>query len=305
MKKFYLALFTLLLLLPISRSAASEGIQISPLTYKYEISEGANEQGKVIIKNLNSENLNYIIEKENFSYVTDDGAPSFSAPKDASNVGLTTLADWITITSPTEGMLAPSEEREITFTVSIPENAEPGGHYAAVFAKTVKKTTEGKTELGVSSRVGTLVLVSVPGETIKTNGITEFTSPSFIWRGPVDFTMKVENTGTIHYESIGSVDIKPMIGSTKKVDMGTHIIIPKNVRNYIGSWSSKYPIGYYKITASATDGSGNIVTKTATLWAIPIVIVGPSLLGLLILFLLIRFFKTHYKLTEKKNKSKK
>lgn len=283
---------------PLIVFAEQQGIQISPLTYKYEISSGNSEKAKVIIKNLSDTNLNYIMETATFTNVSDEGAPSFNASTELE--GVTTLADWINFVDAKEGMLAPKQEKEIYFTIDIPKGAEPGGHYAAVFAKAVKKTAEGKTELGVASRVGTLILVSVPGVTTKTGEIVSSTSPKFVWKGPVDFDLKFKNTGTTHYETPVSVELKPLIGKTSAVDMGKHIVIPNNIRNYTGQWTNKYPFGYYKVTFKALDGNGSEVTQTAVLYAIPLIIVLPVIAGIILLYVLVRVFKSKFKIVTKK-----
>ncbi len=274
-------------------SAANKGLQISPVTFNFDINPGGQKTGKVVIKNNDATDANYIIETENFTKVSDQGAPSFNGiPKQD---GLTTLADWYSFTEPKEGILKSKESKEINFTISVPVGAEPGGHYAAIFAKILNKTPEGKVELGVSSRVGTLMLVSIPGEVRKSTTLSGFSIPRIIWQGPLDFSFKVQNTGSVHYDSKGSVAIKPMIGKTAQIDMGTHTIIPSNTRDYNGKWTKKYPFGFYKITASATDGNKLPITTTSNLWAIPLMIVIPAFAGFVILIVLIFFLKRHLK----------
>lgn len=286
-------------LLPNSLSAQTQtkGIQISPVTYNFEIKPGDSQIAKVTITNLNDEVLNYVCETENFTYVSDEGAPSFAGAD--LKEGVTSLADWITFDANKEGVIQNKKSVDVTFTISVPVGAEPGGHYAAVFAKQIKKTPEGKTEIGVTSRVGTLILVSVPGTTVKTAEITEFNSPNFVWHGPVDFSMKVKNTGTVHYDSTAKLKIDPLIGKTTEVEMGKHTIIPKNVRSYEGTWSKKYPFNYYKITAEATDGDGNPVTTAAVMWAIPLIIVIPVLLGIILLILIIIWIRKKFRIVAK------
>jgi hypothetical protein len=251
------------------------------------------------------------MEKENFTSVSEEGAPSFSAGD--LKEGVTTLADWISFDGPTEGKLLPKQEKEINFTIPIPEGAEPGGHYAAIFVKQIKKTEEGKTELGVSSRVGTLILVSVPGTTNKSAEIVEFKAPKLLLKGPVEckkdgdkiiagscFTMKVRNNGTVHFDSKGTVEIKPLIGRTSVIDLGTHTILPHNIRSFGAGWNKKYPFGYYRLKAQATDGDGNPITATAVMWAIPLIIVLPILATLIIIFMVVRYVKKNFKLVAKK-----
>jgi hypothetical protein len=297
------AVFSLLTIVPSIVTAAPGGIQISPLTFKYEIKPGASETGVVTIKNLNNENLDYTIEAENFTVVSDDGAPSFSGSTDSNSPS--SLANWITVSKDKDGTILPQGEKDVSFTINAPSNAEPGGHYAAIFARQVKKTDEGQTQLGISSRVGTLILVTVPGAVKKGAEITEFTHPQIVWKGPVDFGMKVKNTGNIHFDSKVTLAIKPLVGNTDSVDLGTHTILPNNSRIFSGSWLKQYPFGRYEIQATATDTDGNPITQTAVLWAIPIMIVIPGLVVLLLLILVVRYLRRHLKFVDNSANDKK
>lgn len=274
-------------------SAVQKGIQISPLSFNLTVNENQSKNGYIIIKNLYDDPINYICETENFTQVSDDGAPSFLSV--APQKGVTTLADWVQFIDPKEGTLQPGKDTKINFNINIPAGAEPGGHYGAVFAKVINKTPDGKTQLGVSSRVGALMLITVPGDVKKSAELSNFTTPKFLWRGPLALSMKATNTGTVHYDSQGTVSIKSMFGKTTKVSMGKHTLIPKNSRNYSGTWTNKYPFGYYKLTASILDGDGKAVTAEQMVCAIPLLIVIPAIAGIILLILLINYLRKHLK----------
>lgn len=304
-KLFKLIAVAGLLLMPFAGSAYAEGgIQISPLTFNYEIVPGATQTGSISIKNLEQENLNYILEVELFNKLSDDGAASFMQSE--SKEGVTTIADWVSFPGGREGVITPGQTVELGFEINVPAGAEPGGHYAAIFAKQLKKDAQGKTQLGVSTRVGSLVLVSVPGEVDKSVAITEFNPKKIVWFGPVDFTAKVSNTGTVHYDSQATIEAKPLLGKTAVIDMGKHTLIPDSARNYNGTWANKYPFGYYKLALSATDGDGKAsATKEASVVAIPLVIVIPLILLIIVIIWMTKYFKSHFKFVKNADKNKK
>ena len=281
------------LLFPMSAKAVSQGIQISPINYSYEISAGNSVNAQFVISNVTDQPMNYLLETENFSDVSDEGAPSFGGI-DQQEQGVTTLKDWINIAAADkEGAIAPGDNRMISFSIDIPVGADPGGHYAALFAKQITKTPEGKTVLGVSNRVGALVLVTVPGSVTKSAQVTESSFTKFFWKDPAQFTMKVKNTGTVHYDSKGKATLTSLLGKTTEVDLGTHTIIPSFSRSFTGSWAKKYPFGYYKVALSATDGNGNPVTVNGVLWAIPIMIVIPVVILLVLVIWIIVYLRRH------------
>lgn len=289
-----LPLLSLFFLVSAPAYAEQSGLQISPLTFNFEVEKGGQATGKIIVTNLNNQAIDYQIEAEDFAQVSDEGAPSFGGVAESED--LSTLSSWIAFSGKVTGQLAAKDSIEVNFVINVPKDAEPGGHYAAIFARHVVKTAEGSTELGISPRVGTLILVSVPGVVSNEAEITEFNPPSFLWRGPVDFSMKVSNTGSVHYDSQGKIIIDPIIGTENEIDMGTHTIIPNNARNYTGTWNKRFPFGYYTVTAQATNGLGEWVTTKKVVWALPLEIAIPVLLLLIIVILLIKKLKRKYKI---------
>jgi len=294
---FILLVFSFL----VSAKAANSGIQISPTTYNFEIKPGESQTSKIILKNLNSTPLNYVMEVESFKQVSDEGAPSFASQGGAACVP--GIDNWFFFNQDEKGEIAPGKDKEIGFTVSVPKDAEPGGHYAAVFGREVKDVPAGQSQMGIVSRVGTLILISVPGD-VKTGAeITEFKAPKYVFSGPIDFSMKVKNTGTVHYDSVGFVAIKPLVGKESKFEIGTHTILPQNIRNFEKQWTKKYPFGYYKMTPQATDGAKKEVTAAAiTVIAIPLVIVIPIIVGLIILIMAAIYLKKHLRFVNDQRK---
>lgn len=294
-----LSAVSLVLIFGVAQAQTSqlEGIQISPLTFDYEIAPGGSESSAIYITNKSTtDDLVYTTETEDFKNTSQEGAPSFEGV--ASDDEVSSLADWIEVTSNPEGTLKPGATVQIDFKINVPTDAEPGGHYAALFAKQVKALEGDETEVGVLSRVGALILVSVPGDVTKTATITEFNPPKIVWWGPIDLSMIVENTGTVHYDSQGTVSIDPLLGKTGEIDMGTHTILPKNTRLYEGTWQNKIPFGYYKLTAIATDGDGNEISSEKGVFAIPLVIVLPLLTLLLVIWFIVKVLKKKYNITK-------
>jgi len=291
---FVLTVFVLTLSASSLVSAQQSGLQISPLTFNFETDKGDRAEGKIVVTNLNNEAINYQIEAEDFAKVSDEGAPSFAGV--VASEDLSTLSSWIEFLGEVSGQIAAMDSIDVNFVIDIPENAEPGGHYAAIFAKQTNEPEEGNTEIGVSSRVGTLILVSVPGDVSKEVKISEFDPPSFLWRGPVDFTMKVENIGSVHYDSEATITIEPILGTDSEIAMGTHTIIPGNARNYEGSWNKRFPFGRYKAIAQATNGDGEVISTEKVIWALPLEIVIPALLLLIIIIWTVKHLKKKYRI---------
>lgn len=285
------------LVFAIPAKAANTGIQISPVTFNFDIKPGESQTGNILITNRNDETMDYTMELEIFDNSSETGVPSFTAV--APQEGVSTFADWVTFPDGKSGSVAVGQSTTVNFTITLPANVEPGGHYGAIFAKQTKPLISGQNEVGVAARVGALVLVSVPGQTTQGSQIKDFYSPRFVWRGPVDFSMRVENTGSVHFDSNAVIKIKNLWGAEQKIDMGTHTILPKSIRLYEKIWETKYPFGYYKITPTATDGNGAVITgATVALIAIPLIIVIPAIVGLILIIWLIVYLKRHVRIVQ-------
>lgn len=289
---FVFTLLTVMLALPLAAKAES-GIQISPVTFNFDLNSGQTKTATITITNRSDEPLDYVMETENFNRSTEEGVPVFSVTQ--LGEGATGIAQWVNFPDGASGTIAPRQSKDITFTISVPQNADPGGHYGAVFARQIKKSTSGQTAVGIANRVGALVLGAVAGDVTSGAQIQSFDIPSIIWKGSLPLTMRVQNTGTVHFDSKATVSFRSLLGSTSEVDMGTHTILPKNVRDYEGTWTKKLPFGPYTVKATALDGTNQPVTTTTTLWAIPLALVIPIVIGLIILVFLIRYFKRHLK----------
>ncbi len=85
---------------------------------------GQSTSRLIRLRNTGEEAVTLYSSSEDFFATDDSGTPTF-VPPEAQTSETYSLARWIDI--PVENItLAPGEEREIRFSISVPENAEPG-----------------------------------------------------------------------------------------------------------------------------------------------------------------------------------
>jgi len=200
------------------------------------------------------------------------------------------IAQWV-IVEPKEVELQPREEKFVKFTIKVPENAEPGGHYGTVLASTKSVAGPEGTGVGIVARTGSLVLVTVPGVMEEKLVVKDFSAPGYSEYGPVPFEIKFENLGTVHVRPSGYVTITNWLG--KKVgdtEITPRNVLPGAVRKFEVSLPEKWLFaGKYTATLTGSYGLSNIpLTPTViTFWAFPWKI-GLGLLIVVILFILSR-----------------
>jgi len=182
------------------------------------------------------------------------------------------LARWIE-TEPKEFSLAPREEKFVKFTINIPENAEPGGHYGTVIAGAKLVAGPRATGAAILPRVGSLVLLTVPGVMREELIVKEFIAPNYSEFGPIPFTIRFENTGTVHIKPTGYITVTNWLGQkVADIEFPSHNVLPRAVRKFETSLPQKWLFaGKYIATLTGNYGLSNIpLTPTViTFWVFP------------------------------------
>ena len=158
---------------------AAEGLLISPVSYQINIDPGSEHTDKVIVRNNYNETINFKLDTENFKQIDVNGTAQFEGTNELSDKN-TSLAKWITFDE-TEGSLQSGQTKYINFTIKVPEDASIGGHYAGIFAqKNQEAISKDNTAIGLSLKVGSLVMLTVNGDTKKEANISNLTFDKFI-----------------------------------------------------------------------------------------------------------------------------
>lgn len=114
------------------------------------------------LKNNGSETVTIITGKSDFQSNGSSGVPSFVRKSELVYPDQE-LSSWITLDT-SQFSLAAGEEKVINFTINVPANATPGGHYGAVFFKRPGSETSTSGNIGINVDYGVLILVNVAGE---------------------------------------------------------------------------------------------------------------------------------------------
>jgi hypothetical protein len=182
------------------------------------------------------------------------------------------LARWVKV-DPEEFILEPKAQEFVTFTLSVPKNAEPGGHYGTILATTRSVVGPGKTGTLVAQRIGALVLFSVSGEIEENLLVKDFSAPNYSEYGPIPFTIRFENKGTIHVKPRGFVTVTDWLGNkVADVEFPQRNVLPNAIRKIDASLDNRWLwLGKYTATVNGSYGISNTPFSTAviTFWAFP------------------------------------
>jgi hypothetical protein len=178
-------------------------------------------------------------------------------------------------------------------------NAVPGGHFAVIFfnATDQSSSTLNGSGVGILPRIGSLVMVAVPGDISKAGLIKSFNGPKFLQRGPVQFQVVFENTGSVHYQPTGAVTMKNLFGKVvAKGDVDGLFVFPKTSRTMKALVpGGQYYWGPYTAELNIKDGAGTAYTASVRVWAWPWRITVIPLVGLVLLIIGFSQFKRRFK----------
>lgn len=270
------------------KTLAAEAIMLSPSRVEELVSPG-----QVITKTIKVTN-NSESPKKIYAYLRDftaegeEGKPRLIVPGTEQG---SFLSSWITITS--EGVdISAGGDAEFAYTVTVPQNAGPGGYYGAIIfgtrAPDVKiDSVEKGAAIGVAQQAGSLILLQIPGDANETASIRDFITDKEFYSTPfnVNFTARIQNQGNVHIKPRGTIEITNMLGNkvanVRVNDTGSNIL-PNSTRRYEMPWSGDFGFGKYKAQLALTYGTsaeqgGNgmqSLTSIKYFWIFPWKIIG-------------------------------
>ena len=177
-------------------------LTISPVKLDLQGNPGQIISGEIQLFNEQAETKTFYSSFENFEASGETGAPHFIG-----NQG--DLATWIT--TETQVTLNPGEQKKFPFSVTIPKDAEPGGHFAAIFWGTQQPSDKGGGQVSVGGKLGILVLLSVSGGDHEGGGLLDFGTKGnarFFDSLPVSFVYRIHNTGVDRIVPDGTIAIR-------------------------------------------------------------------------------------------------
>lgn len=263
------------------------GLTISPLTFEFTANPGDSLENKIKVSNPTESSISVKMEVEDFTAYGERGEVRVEEVEDQTY----SLKKWVK-TNPAEFTLEPDEQKFVTFAIDVPENAEPGGKYGSVLATITGVVGPEATGVGIAQKVGALVLLSVSGELKEEIIVKEFSVPGFSESGPIPFTIRFENTGTIHEKPRGFITITDIFGrEVANVEFPQQNVIPGATRKVETNWDKNWLLGLkYQATLVGSYGSSNIpLSASAVFWAFPWKIgLGTLAALILIVYLILR-----------------
>lgn len=281
------AVFLLTVFLPLSnlraqpageQSVSGNGFRISPVTDEYVIEPGQTEIMNITIENPTNAPLTAVAIVNDFVAgenedgevrpILDENAP---APRNS----------FRSLIGPIDNIdLGPNERFELEVPITVPVDANAGGYYGIIRFEPADRRDDGNVTLSAS--VGTVTLVRVPGDLTERLDLVEISAAqdnslrSFFTGGDVSVLVRLRNSGDIHLQPHGLVQVKNMFGdvvASYELNDTTPraYILPDTIRRFQDDLEDRNWFGRYTIETNIGNiqSGGEPLNARATFWYIP------------------------------------
>lgn len=267
----------------------ANAVAVSPVLIEHELAPGMNANGKIRVTNLAEKTQTYYVESLRFVPIGEEGRQEYIDPED----DVTSFSDWFSFEQSSYDIQGKST-LEIDYTLAAPLNAEPGGHYGAVFFSLDPPQT-GEKFVGsrISSKTGVLFLIKIAGDITEQANIESFTTDKKVYSHlPTKFNLRIKNTGNVHFRPKGTLEVRNMWGSIVArvpVNPSKSAVLPNSIRK-VNTWWAKsnqlakggfiaglsnewhnFGLGRYSAKVNATYGSQNkpFAEQEVSFWVLP------------------------------------
>lgn len=225
--KFFSIIILFIFVLPISAQA----LTLSPTRFEISGDPGQVLTHEILLINENDIAETYYPSFSNFEAQGDTGSPTFVDPKDG-------IGTWIR-SEQSSVYLSPRQQKKVEFSITIPNDAEPGGHFGVIFWGTSPATGDA---VSIGAQTGILVLLSVNGDVKEEAGLLDFKTKDniFFYKTlPVSFEYRFRNDGGDRIKPVGSMSIRnTLFLPSEKLDANPTEgnILPSSTRKFKVDW---------------------------------------------------------------------
>ncbi|MCB9823623.1 hypothetical protein H6802_01570 [Candidatus Nomurabacteria bacterium] len=191
-------------------NAQALNIELSPAKNNFNIEQGKTYEKKLRLGNYSGSKKTLYIYARDFLVLSNDGTPTFIENQEEEGSNTYSLRTWITFAQDVVE-LEDNETIEIPYTITVPQNATTGGHYAAIFVQSEKPDANEGSRVGTIGRVASLILTTVPGEIEENASIVDFKTNKkfyFVENPEIEFSTTIKNSGNVHIIPTGAIFIE-------------------------------------------------------------------------------------------------
>lgn len=260
------------------------GVIVSPPLTEKQADPGSVFSDTIKVTNPNATaDLIVTVSVEDFIAKGEDGQQTFIDP--TVNTSSYSLGKWLVVSEKSFTLKA-NESKTVNYSINIPNNFEPGGHYGVIFfsPKLASGSQSSSNAVVAIPKIGTLILFNIPGainynglisafEAGKKNG-DQFSSKKIFFNSNnvVDYLTKFQNLSSTHVKPQGDIVIKNLFGKEVgklKVNEKEGNVLPESTRKFENQSEIKHGFGLYSASVLLTYGTNKTVSAAYSFWIVP------------------------------------
>lgn len=223
--------------------ADGESITLSPTNTKTTIDAGKVVDGTVTIVNDGNQAYDFLLYARPYSIVDND----YSNPNFTNVTSNTDVYKWINFPQ-TKYRIDAGATVTAKYTMRVPKDAAPGGHYGVIFAETQPDDAGSAGNMILrKKRVGSILYVTVNGE-YKLSG-KDAGSSIAPWQPtpPLRATVSATNDGNTDFTTATRLIVKDVFGVIKYDVKKDYQVLPDTTRTMMLEWEKASWFGFYKV----------------------------------------------------------
>lgn len=223
--------------------------------------------------------IELFLRSVDFTQSEQPGVPKFLEKEELA--ASSRLSDWIEFETDTIVLNTPNQKVDVEFTITIPDNAEPGGKYASVFVGNKDGDSaaqelffENSPGVGINGELGPLIFMTVNGDITREIELVDvFTTniknkkSKFFFNPPVNVVVDFKNNGNVHLAPKGIVyihqddDYNNYLASFE-LNPTDSLVLPGTSRAFTFAWNDSF----INTVATPSGSNNNISYSTSYNW---------------------------------------
>lgn len=271
---------------------------LRPMSQRFDLKPGETVTGSVTITNPadSTKDFKYVTSITPYSVVDSNNTADLGSKN-----GHTLITDWITIAEPT-GTIAPNSSKIVNFTITVPNDAPPGGQYATI---AVSSSPDSKENNGVAVdsilELASIIYGKVEGQVVRDVAILGNDVPGFTFTVPVEVTADLQNKGNIHEDATFSLNVTNVFTGEQIYPTAndkatyTELVMPESTRHVTRKISNLPSVGAVKVNQTIYfNGEYSTMEKTVFICPVWLLLTAIIVIGGLITFITVKL-RRHFR----------
>lgn len=218
-----------------------ESITLSPVSKRFEIKAGTTRQDSFTVINDGRVAYDFIVYARPYSVKDESYTPDFSSSAQNADA-----YRWVQFERSSYRLEA-GKSVEVKFTVRVPEDTAPGGHYGVLFAETQPVSETNGNAVERRKRVGSILYATVDGDIITGGKLLSTSVPLLQLNAPLSTHQRIKNSGNTDFLVTTSMKVSDMFGGVKFKSERQVAVLPETTRDIAVEWQDVNWLGLYKV----------------------------------------------------------